>query len=45
MLPSAARREVLVQDVVGPPGDLYDQVVGPFEFGHYPQHGEQEAQV
>ena len=43
--PPAARREVLVEDVACLPGDLHDEVVGSFEFGHDAQHGEQEAQV
>ena len=31
--------------MVGPGGDLHDEVVGTLELGHDPQHGEQEAQV
>jgi len=31
--------------VVGPAGDVHDEVVGALEFGHYPEHREQESQV
>ena len=40
-----ARRQVLAQDVVGSGCDLHDQVVGPLELGHDPQHGEQETEI
>ena len=43
--PPAARREVLAEIVVGPAGDLDDEVVGQLDLGHDPRHGEQEAQV
>ena len=43
--PPAARRKVLAENVVGPGGDLHDEVVRAFKLGDDPQHGEQEAQV
>src|SRR5260370_11566492 len=43
--PSAARREVLAENVVRPRRDLDNEAVGALELGRNPQHREQEAQV
>jgi hypothetical protein len=43
--PPAARREILAEDVAGAVGDVDDEVVRTLEFGHDPQHGDQETQV
>ncbi len=43
--PPGPRRQVVAENVIGPRGDLYDEVVGALELGHDSQHGEQEAKI